>query len=404
MHWESGERVNAILQTFAIAVANLRTVPQRLGNSLVIVIGIAGVVGVLIPLIAMSVGFRSTIMGDARADRAIVISRIATEEDVSSLSREDFGKIMHAPDVRRDALGRPMASGEVLLQAPVARKLDHVDVSLTFRGVGEQYFAMRPELKLVGGRMYDSGKQELLVGAAAFAQFEDLAIGDSIRLQDGDWTVVGVFSGSNGSRASEVISDVQTVMSAYKFNTFNSVSVMLKDAASFRSFREGVLRDTKEGAEAHTEPEYLASASSGMSRMLRIVAYSIGAIMGLGALFGALTSMYSAVAARSVEMATLRAIGFSANAVAVAVMIEALLLALLGAAIGTGVSYALFDGKTMSTLGGALSGSQLVFSLSFTPTLMIGVIALACVLGLAGGVVPAIRVARASIADALHET
>lgn len=396
--------MSGILQTFAIAVTNLRTVPQRLGNSLVIVIGIAGVVGVLIPLIAMSMGFRSTIMGDARADRAIVISRIATEEDASSLSRDDLGKIMNAPEVRRDAFGRPMASGEVLLQAPVARKLDHSDVSLTFRGVGEQYFAMRPELKLVAGRMYDSGKQELLVGAAALAQFEGLAIGDSIRLQDGDWTVVGTFAGSNGSRESEVISDVLTVMSAYKLQAFNSVSVMLQDAASFGSFREGVVRDTRAGADAYTELEYLESASSGVSRMLRIVAYSIGAIMGIGALFGALTSMYSAVAARSVEMATLRAIGFSANAVAVAVLIEALLLALLGAAIGIGVSYALFDGRTMSTLGGALWGSQLVFSLSFTPTLMIGVAALACALGLAGGVAPAIRVARSSIADALHET
>lgn len=396
--------MSGILQTFAIAVTNLRTVPQRLGNSLVIVIGIAGVVGVLIPLIAMSMGFRSTIMGDARADRAIVISRIATEEDASSLSRDDLGKIMNAPEVRRDAFGRPMASGEVLLQAPVARKLDHSDVSLTFRGVSEQYFAMRPELKLVAGRMYDAGKQELLVGAAALAQFEGLAIGDSIRLQDGDWTVVGTFAGSNGSRESEVISDVLTVMSAYKLQAFNSVSVMLEDAASFGSFREGVVRDTRAGADAYTELEYLESASSGVSRMLRIVAYSIGAIMGIGALFGALTSMYSAVAARSVEMATLRAIGFSANAVAVAVLIEALLLALLGAAIGIGVSYALFDGRTMSTLGGALWGSQLVFSLSFTPTLMIGVAALACALGLAGGVAPAIRVARSSIADALHET
>jgi putative ABC transport system permease protein len=396
--------VSSIQQTFAIAVTNLRTFPQRLGNSLVIVIGIAGVVGVLIPLIAMSMGFRATIMGDARADRAIVISRIATEEDASSLSRDDFGKIMNAPEVRRDAFGRPMASGEVLLQAPVARKLDHSDVSLTFRGVGEQYFAMRPELKLVAGRMYDSGKQELLVGAAALAQFEGLAIGDSIRLQDGDWTVVGTFAGSNGSRESEVISDVLTVMSVYKLQTFNSVSVMLEDAASFRSFKEGVVRDTKAGADAYTELEYLESASSGVSRMLRVVAYSIGAIMGIGALFGGLTSMYSAVAARSVEMATLRAIGFSANAVAVAVLIDASLLALLGAGTGIGVSYALFDGRTMSTLGGALWGSQLVFSLSFTPTLMIGVAALACALGLAGGVAPAIRVARSSIADALHET
>ncbi len=396
--------MNVFGQVLAITATNLRNVPLRLGSSLVIVIGIAGVVGVLIPVLAMSMAFGSTILGDARADRAIVLSRSATEEEVSSVSRDDFGKIVNAPEVRRDARGQPIVSGEVVLQAPVARKSDHSDVSLTLRGVSDQYFAMRPELKLVNGRLYRSGKQELLVGAAALAQFDGLAIGDSIRLQDGDWTVVGTYAGRNGSRESEVISDAQTVMSAYKLNAFNSVTVALNDAASFASFRRRVVRETRSAADAHTEPDYLASASSWVSRMMHIVAYSIGTIMGLGALFSALNSMYSAVSARAPEMATLRAIGFSAGAVAAAVLIEALLLAVLGAAIGVGVSYAVFNGTTISTLGGALSGSQVVFSLSITPALVIGVAFLACALGLAGGLVPAIRVARASIADALRET
>jgi putative ABC transport system permease protein len=396
--------MNVVGQVLAITATNLRNVPLRLGSSLVIVIGIAGVVGVLIPVLAMSMGFRSTIQGDARTDRAIVLSRAATEEEMSHVSRDYFGKIMNAPEVRRDARGRPIASGEVVLQAPVARKRDHSDASLTLRGVSEQYFAMRPELRLVDGRMYQSGKQELVVGAAALAQFDGLGLGDSIRLQDGDWTVVGTYAGSNGSRESEVISDAQTVMSAYKLNDYNTVTVALNDAASFASFRQGVVRDTRSSADARTEPEYLASASGSVSRMMHIVAYSIGAIMGLGALFSALNSMYSAVAARGAEMATLRAIGFSAGAVAVAVLIEALLLALLGAAIGIGVSYAAFNGASISTLGGALSGTQLVFSLSITPMLVSSVALLACALGLAGGLVPAIRAARLNIADALHET
>ncbi len=396
--------MSSVRQAFAITATNLRNVPLRLGSSLVIVIGIAGVVGVLIPVLAMSIGFRSTMLGDARPERAVVLSRAATEEDTSSVSREDFAKIMNAPEVRRDTRGRPIVSGEVLQQAPVARKGDHSDVSVALRGVGEQYFALRPELKLVAGRMYQSGKLELVVGAAALAQFEGVAIGDSIRLQDGDWIVVGTYAGSNGSRESEIISDAQTVMSVYKLNSFNSVTVALNDAASFASFRQEVVRDTKSLADAQSEPEYLASASGWMSRMLHIVAYSVGGIMALGALFGALNSMYSVVAARAAEMATLRAIGFSALAVAVAVLTEALLLALLGAAIGVGISYALFDGSTISTLGGAVSNSQVVFALSITPTLAIGVALLACALGLAGGLVPAIRAARSNIADTLHET
>jgi putative ABC transport system permease protein len=396
--------MNAVRQILAIAATNVRNIPLRPGSSLVIVIGMAGVVGVLIPVIAMSMGFRATIQGGARPDRAIVLSRVATEEDISSLSRDDFARITNAPEVRRDARNRPIASGEVVLQAPVARKRDHSDVSLTLRGVGEQYFTLRPELKLIAGRMYRSGQQELIVGAAALRQFEGLTIGDSIRLQDGDWTIVGTYAGGKGARESEVVSDAQTVMSTYKLDAFNSVTVALNDAASFASFRKGVVRDTRRAADAHTEPEYLATASSSIDRMMRIVAYSIGTIMALGAFFSALNSMYSAVAARAAEMATLRALGFSAVSVAIAVMLEALLLALLGAAVGIGISYLAFDGASMSTLGGALSGSQLVFSLSITPTLVTGVAVLACALGLVGGLVPAMRAARANIAFTLRES
>jgi putative ABC transport system permease protein len=396
--------MNAIAQVLAIAVTSLRHIPQRLGSSLVIVIGIAGVVGVLIPVVAMSLAFESTMTGDGRPDRAIVIARTATAEYESNLSREDVGRIMNAPEVRRDARGESIASGEVVLAAPVSRKSDHTDVNVTLRGVSKQYFAVRPELKLVAGRMYQPGTHELVVGSAAVVQFDGLEMGSRIRLQDGDWTIVGTFAGGNGSRESEVITDAETMMSAYKLNAFNTLTVQLNDVASFASFAQSVLRDTKSTVEARTEPEYLASASGWVNRMLKIVAYAIGSIMALGALFSALNSMYSAVAARATEMATLRAIGFSAGAVAVAVMIEALLLALIGAMIGGAISYALFNGAAISTLGGAHFDAQLVYSLTITPTLMISVMLLACALGLAGGLMPAIRAARSNIADTLHET
>jgi putative ABC transport system permease protein len=398
--------MNVVSQILAITATNLRNVPLRLGSSLVIVFGMAGVVGVLIPVIAMSLGFRSTIQVGARSDRAIVLSRIATDEEISSISRDDFARITNAAEIRHDSRDRPIASGEVVLQAPVSRKSDHSDVSLTLRGVGEQYFALRPELRLVAGRMYRPGNQEVVVGASALLLFEGLAIGDTMRLQDGDWTVVGTVGGDNGSRDSEVISDATTVMAAYKLDAFNSVTVALEDAASFDAFRDRVVRDTRRAAAAHTETEHAASlaASSSISRMLRTVAYAIGTIMGLGAFFSALNSMYSAVAARKGELATLRALGFSSVAVAFAVLLEALMLALLGASIGIGIAYLAFDGATMSTLGGTLSGTQLVFSLSITPILVLGATALACALGLAGGAVPAVRAARANIADALRET
>jgi putative ABC transport system permease protein len=391
-------------QILAVAAMNLRSIPQRLGNSLVIVVGIAGVVAVLISVLAMFLGFRTTVKGDARADRAIILSRGATTEYESSLSRESVAAVMNAAGIKHDAHGKPIASAEVILVAPVARRRDNSDVNVTMRGVGEHYFVMRPELKLVSGRMFRAGNQELLAGESARGQFDGLEIGNQIRLQDGDWKVVGTFVGGNGSRQSEVIADAQTVMSAYKLEAFNSVSVLLDSESSYVTFKKALAEDPTLLVDVRTEPEYLATVSSSINRMLRIVAYTIGSIMALGALFGALNSIQSAVVARTVEIATLRAIGFSASAVAVAVLIEALLLALTGAAVGVAIAYIGFNGTTISTLGGALWDSQLVYSLRITPSLVAIAIVLACTLGLLGGLFPAIRAARSNVADALHET
>ena len=391
-------------QILAVTATSLRSIPHRLGNSLVIVVGIAGVVAVLIPVLAMSVSFRATIKGDSREDRAIVLARGSTTEYESGLSRENVATILNAAGIKHDSRDRPIASAEVILVAPVARKRDNSDVNITLRGVGEQYFAMRPELKLVSGRMFHAGNQELVVGAAARAQFAGLEIGSPIRLQDGDWTVVGTFAGGNGSRESEVIADAQTVMSAYKLGAFNSLSIKLDSANSLAKLEEALAADRTLVVDVRSEPEYLATASGRVNRMLRLVAYAIGSIMALGALLGALNSMHYAVAARTVEIATLRAIGFSSIAVAVAVLIEALLLALFGAAVGVAIAYAAFHGTVISTLGGALWDSQLVYSLTITPSLVGTAILLACTLGLAGGTLPAIRVARSNVADALHET
>jgi putative ABC transport system permease protein len=396
--------MNVLRQVLGIAAINLRAVPIRLGSSLVIVVGLAGAVGVLTPIMAMSIGFKSAIMGDARADRAIVLSRVSTDEEESTVSRDDFANVMNSQEVRHDTHGGALVSEEVVLQALVSRKRDHSDVGLTLRGVGSRYLAVRPELHLVGGRMFQSGKSELLVGAAAQARFEGLEIGDNIRLQNGDWTIVGIYSGGKGSRESEIIADVQTVMAAYKLKSYNSISVVLNTPARFAGFRREVVSDTKARLDVRTEAEYLASDSGYISRMMHIVAYSIGTIMSLGALFGALNSMYSALTTRGTEMATLRAIGFSGGAVSAALLIEALLLALLGAAIGLATSYAIFAGQMMNTLGGSVTGSQLVFSLPFTPALMIGVVASACAIGLIGGLLPAVRVARSSIAAELQDS
>lgn len=390
-------------QTLVITAMNLRNIPQRLGNSLVIVIGVAGAVAVFIPILVMSISFRTTIKGDGSDGRAIVLTQRAVSESESSLTREEVASIMDYPQVRRDPGGRPVASAELVLVAPVSRKRDHTDVNVTLRGVGTQYFALRPELRLRSGRMFEPGKQELIVGVGALSQFEGLQLGENVRLQDGDWKVVGTFAGGHGARESEVVADVLTVMSAYKFDSYHSLTVALRAPRELAAFQDTVAQDSRSILAARAEPEYLEQASGSLNRMLRLVAYSIGSIMALGALFSALNSMYAAVAARSVELATLRALGFSSLAVASGILLESLLLALCGALTGAALAYALFDGATISTLGGAVWDSQLVYSLAITPTLAIGVVSLACLLGLAGGVLPAIRAARSNIADALHE-
>jgi putative ABC transport system permease protein len=391
-------------QVLVLAAANVRSIPQRLGNSLVIVIGIAGVVAVLISVLAMFVGFRSTIQGDGRADRMIVLTRGATTEYESGLSREAVGSISNVPGIRHGKRNQALVSAEVVLVAPLARKRDSSDINVTLRGVGEQYFDIRPELKLLSGRMFHPGNHELLVGASAQAQFAGLGLGNQVRLQDGDWTVVGSFAGGNGARESEVISDAQTVMSAYKLDGFNTMTVMLEPASDVTSFKDALLHDPTLLVDVRTEPEYLATASGRIDRMLRFVAYAIGSIMALGALFGALNSMHSAVASRTVEIATLRAIGFAPSAVSIALLIEGILLALFGAAIGVAIAYTAFSGATISTLGGALWDSQLVYSLTITPAVIATAILVAGAIGLLGGLMPAIRAARLNIADALHET
>jgi putative ABC transport system permease protein len=396
--------MRGLKQLLVVAALSLRSIPQRLGNSLVIVVGIAGVVAVLLFVLTMYVNFRQTINADGRADRAVVLSRTATAEEDSGLSLDTVAAVTDAPGIRHDAQNRPLVSAEVIIEAPVARKRDNSDVNATLRGVGEQYFAIRPELKLVSGRMLRPGTQELMVGEAARHQFAGLEIGDQLRLQGGDWAIVGTFAGGKGARESELIADATTVMSVYKLASANTVSLRLDAPESLPTLAKALAAQATLSVAVRSAPEYLAAAANSTNRMLRLVAYAIGSIMAVGAFFSALNSMRSAVASRTVEIATLRAIGFSAAAAAISILAEALLLALLGAAIGVGIAFAAFNGAVISTLGGALYDSQLVYALTITPSVVATSVLLACALGLLGGGLPAVRAARANVADALHET
>jgi len=395
--------MSSLAQIIAVTALNLRTLSQRRGNSLVIVLGIAGVVAVLISVLSMTTGFRRTMAAGAQPDRAIVLTRGAESESASALSRESVLAIAAAPGILRNSDGKPLLSAELLAMAPVTRKADGADAFVTLRGVGPQAFGVRNELRLVRGRMLRPGVRELLAGTAARMQFAGLDVGDVVRLGDSDWTVVGNFTSGGSSHDSSLLVDADTMQSAYRVKVFNSVTVRLASPDAFSAFKDAITAMPGVIAEARREADYVASAALPLNRMLNFVAYAIGGIMAIGALFGALNTMYSAVSTRSVEIATLRAIGFSGSAVVVSVFVEASLLALAGAALGVLLVYAGFDGRVVSTVGDTVGNNpQLVYALSVTPALMATGVALACVIGLAGGLFPAVRAARLAVAVALR--
>lgn len=395
--------MNSISQVFTVTALNLRSLPQRLGSSLVLVIGTAGVVAVLISVLSMSVGFRQTVTGGSREDRAVILTRGAEAEEGSSVSRADVVAIENLPGIRRTPDGKPAISAEVIAIASVARKSDGSDAFVALRGVGPHAFAVRPELKIVSGRVYRPGEREVIVGKSAQAQFSNLDAGDTIALGDGDWTIVGVFESQGSFHESTLIADSEAVLSAFKRNSFNSVTALLDSKDSYPSLRQALSAVPATSIEARREQEFFASQSRPLNRLLELIAYLIGGIMAVGAVFGALNTMYSAVSVRGTEIATLRALGFSGTSVVVSVLIEAQVLALIGAVVGVGLAHLCFNGHAISTIGDTVGNNpQVVFSLTFTAAMIASCVALACLVGLAGGMFPAVKAARMPIAAALR--
>ncbi|MEJ1965174.1 MAG: ABC transporter permease [Gammaproteobacteria bacterium] len=390
-------------QIIAVTSLNLRAIAQRRGNSLVIVLGTAGVVAVMVAVLSMTSGFLRTMSAGGEQDRVVLQTRGAYSEGMSSLSRENVKSIELAPGIRKGADGKALVSAELVTLMPVIRKSDGEDAFVNLRGIEPQGFALRPELRLIAGRLPRSGVREVVVGAAAQKQFAGLEPGDEVRSGDGDWTVVGVFQSGGSAYESTLIADAEAMLSAYRLTTFNTVIVRLASADSFDVFRDAITAIPGLTVDVQREPDYLAAASEPFRKLLNLVACALGGIMAVGALFGALNTMYSAVSMRSAEIATLRAIGFGGSAVVTSVFVEALLLALLGAAIGVLLVYVGFDGRTISTVGNYIGNSpQIVYSLSISPHLALIGILFACGVGLLGGLFPAVRAARLPVAAALR--
>ena len=387
-------------QAASVTRVGVSTLAQRLGASSVVVVGIAGVVGVLVALLAMAEGYRQTISNSGNEETAIVLRGGSSAELMSVLSRDAITTIERAPEIARDADARPLASPELLVAANLPRKGGKDDGSVTLRGVGPMAWTVRPNVKLVDGRRFEPGRRELVVGQGAQRQFAGLETGKTLRLGSETWTVVGVFE-SGDSMDSEMWADAEIVASTYRRGSSRaSVVARLTSPKAFDAFKATLAADPRLQVEASTTRDYFSKQSEGVTKVLRIIGIVVGSIMAIGAIFGALNTMFATVASRAREIATLRAIGFRGMPVVVAVMLETMLLAALGGLLGGALAWLVFNGYTASTLAGGVA--QLSFEFKVTGGLLWEGLKWALAIGFIGGLFPALRAASLPVTDALR--
>lgn len=392
---------NLIQQVSAITAMNVRSIPQRLGTSMVIVVGIAGVVGVLVALLSMATGFEATLRGTGSEDRVLLLRGGSTDELGSVLTREQAQIAADAPGVARGADGKPLALPEVYLLTDVSKPGSAFPNNMVVRGTSPDQGRLRPEFKIVEGRMFTQGLREVIVGRSAAAQFETLKLGGTVDVRDGPWNIVGLFETGGDVHESELWVDAEVLMTVARRPAFNSVMLKLQDAQGFEALKKLLTDDPRLKVSVQREPDYYASRSQALHTMINILGYTVAVIMAIGAVFGALNVMYAAVATRTVEIATLRAIGFGGLPVVVSVLIESLLLALAGGIVGAIGAYLFFNGFTVNTLN-FQTFSQVAFDFAVTPQLMQQGITWALVMGFIGGFFPALRAARMPVVDALR--
>ena len=391
-------------QARSVTGVGVSTLPQRLGSSAVIVVGIAGVVGVLVALLAMAEGYAETLRKSGSEDTAIVLRGASAAEVASVMSRDDITQIAQAPGVAKSAKGEPLVSAETVVAAnlPVKGTKTDEEGSVQMRGVGDEAFAVRPQVKIVSGRKFQPGLKELIVGQGAARQFEGLEPGRQLRLGNQMWTVTGVFA-SGDSMESELWADAPVVAETYRRGASrNSVTVKLTDAAAFKGFKDALEANPQLKVDTSTTLAFFAKQSEQMTKILRIIGIVVGSIMAVGAVFGALNTMFAAVATRAREIATLRAIGFPGLPVVVAVMLETMLLAALGGLIGGAIAYLLFNGHAASTMAAGSVG-KLSFELRVSGQLLWEGLKWALAIGFIGGLFPAVRAASVPVTTALRE-
>jgi len=394
--------VNFLRQTLAVTALNLRTIPQRLGSSGVAIIGIAGVVIVMVSVLSIAQGFSAAMAQSGSDNRALVMRSGADSEMTSGLSAPEVDIIKQAPGLRRDGQAA-VASGELYVIIDIPKIGTNSPANVPMRGIEPKATEVREEFSITQGRMMQFGTNEVVVGRGAVANFQGLSLGSTIHSGQNTWQVVGVFETDGSIAETEIWCDGRVLQGAYRRgNTFQTVLAHLDSSQSFDTFRDWLTANPQVNVQVRREAEYYAQQSRALSTLIRTIGFGIAALMGIGAVFGAILTMYTAVSTRAREIATLRALGFNTTSVVVSVLAESLALAAIGGAIGGAFAYLGFNGYQTSTMNFS-TFSQVAFAFQVTPQLLIMGLTYALIMGLVGGLFPALRAARLPIPSALRE-
>lgn len=394
--------MKTIRQIIAVTWLNLRNLPRRLASSVVAVIGVGAVVLVFAAVLSMATGLEQTMLSAGTDDTAIIMRKGSTSELNSGLSNEQTLIVANAPGVLKDG-DTPLMSAELYVVVDVKKRSTQSDANVPFRGVQAGAFSVRQNVEISQGRMFEEGKNEIVVGEAAQREFAGLGIGEVIRFGQNEWTIVGSFDAGGSVSESELWTDVRVLQAMYRRgNSFQSVRVRLEGPEAIETLRQTLMDDPRIDPDVLTEREYYSSQSQGLVQFIKLVGYPLTILMAIGAIFGALNSMYSSVSVRGKEIATLRALGFGPMAVLCSTVIESVLLALVGGMLGGMLAFLVFNGFQVSTLNGS-SFSQVVFDFAVTPELLGQGMRAALIIGVVGGLFPAIRAARLPVAKALRE-
>ncbi len=395
--------MRGLRQTLAVIGLNFKTIPARLTSSLVAVVGIAGVVVVFVSVLSIAAGFSSAMQQSGSPSRALVMRSGADSEMTSGLGGPEVDIIKQAPGIRRNGQAA-LASAElyVIIDVP-KRSSPDAPANVPMRGIDPQATAVRDEVSIIEGRMLQFGTNEIIVGRGAAAQFVGLDLGTDFRSGQNVWKVVGIFEADGGVAESEIWIDARTLQGAYRRgNSYQSVLVRLESAESLSMFTDWLTANPQLNVMVRREDEYYAGQSKQVTSLIQTIGVSIAVLMGFGAVFGAILTMYTAVATRAREIATLRALGFNAVSVVFSVLSESMVLAAIGGVAGGLLAYAGFNGYQASTMNWQ-TFSQVAFAFRVTPPLLVTGVVYALLMGLIGGLFPAIKAARLPISQALRE-